>query len=70
MAGSMELQKAIRHHTFGKPEEVLGLEQVPVPIPQRGEVRVRLLAAAINPSDRGMENCASYPQSQVVNEGV
>lgn len=50
----MELQQAIRHHTFGKPEEVLELEEIPVPIPQRGEVRVRLLAAAVNPSDRGM----------------
>lgn len=54
MAGFMELQKAIRYHAYGKPEEVLGLEEIAVPVPQGGEVRVRLLAAAINPSDRGM----------------
>lgn len=47
-------QKAIRHHSFGKPEEVLKLEEIPVPEPQAGEVRVRLLAATINPSDYGM----------------
>lgn len=47
-------QKAIRHHSFGKPEEVLKLEEIPVPEPKAGEVRVRLLAATINPSDYGM----------------
>jgi len=50
----MRLQQAIRHHSFGKPHEVLKLEQVGVPEPAAGEVRVRLLAAAINPSDYGM----------------
>jgi trans-2-enoyl-CoA reductase len=50
----MELQKALCHHTFGAPAEVLRLEQVEVPEPQAGEVRVRLSAAAINPSDYGM----------------
>ncbi len=50
----MSLQKAIRHHEFGKPLDVLRLEEIPVPEPQPGEVRVRLLAAAINPSDYGM----------------
>lgn len=47
-------QKAIRHHSFGKPEEVLKLEEVSVPEPQVGQARVRLLAATINPSDYGM----------------
>ena len=50
----MEHQNAIRHHEFGKPEEVLKLETISVPTPKAGEVRVRLLAATINPSDRGM----------------
>ncbi|MEN8661223.1 MAG: zinc-dependent alcohol dehydrogenase family protein [Lentimonas sp.] len=50
----MQTQKAIRHHAFGKPEEVLVLESIPLCEPKAGEVRVRLLAAAINPSDRGM----------------
>jgi NADPH:quinone reductase-like Zn-dependent oxidoreductase len=47
-------QSAIRHHSFGKPLEVLQLEQIAQPEPQAGEVRVRLEAATINPSDYGM----------------
>ena len=54
MQCSMSLQKAIRHHEFGKPLDVLRLEEVAVPEPQVGEVRVRLSAAVINPSDYGM----------------
>lgn len=50
----MSLQKAIRHHEFGNPLDVLRLEEVAVPEPEVGEVRVRLLAAVINPSDYGM----------------
>ncbi|MEO0508422.1 MAG: zinc-dependent alcohol dehydrogenase family protein [Verrucomicrobiota bacterium] len=50
----MSAQKAIRHHSFGKPEEVLRLEEIPIPEPTKGEVRVKLLAATINPSDYGM----------------
>lgn len=47
-------QSAIRHHSFGKPLEVLQLEQIPRPDPEPGEVRVQLEAATINPSDCGM----------------
>jgi NADPH:quinone reductase-like Zn-dependent oxidoreductase len=47
-------QPAICHHSFGKPLEVLQLEQVTAAEPQAGEVRVRLEAATINPSDYGM----------------
>lgn len=50
----MKVQKAIRHHAFGQPLEVLQLEDVDQPEPSAGEVRVRLLAAVINPSDYGM----------------
>ena len=50
----MTQQKAICHHAFGKPLEVLQLEKVARPEPSDGEVRVRLLAATINPSDYGM----------------
>lgn len=46
--------QAIRHHEFGDPAEVLRVETLPVPEPGPGEVRVKLLAAAINPSDYGM----------------
>lgn len=50
----MTQQKAIRHHEFGEPSKVLRLEIVEQPEPKEGEVRIRLLAAAINPSDYGM----------------
>ena len=50
----MTQQKAICHHEFGLPLEVLRLENVQQAEPQIGEVRVRLLAATINPSDYGM----------------
>jgi len=50
----MSQHQAIRHHEFGRPQEVLRLERVGTPEPKAGEVRVRLLASAINPSDYGM----------------
>lgn len=59
----MTLQQAIRYHGFGNPLEVLRLEEVEQPEPQEGEVRVRLLAATINPSDYGMIN-GSYGRLQ------
>jgi NADPH:quinone reductase-like Zn-dependent oxidoreductase len=45
---------AIRHDEFGDPAEVLKVVSVPLPEPGPGEVRVKLLAATINPSDYGM----------------
>lgn len=42
--------KAIRFHEFGGPE-VLVLEDVPRPQPQRGEMLVRVHAAGVNPVD-------------------
>jgi len=54
LAVGMELQKAIRHHSYGNPLEVLTVESIAVPEPGPGEVLVRLSAAAINPSDYGM----------------
>ncbi|MDQ8193437.1 zinc-dependent alcohol dehydrogenase family protein [Coraliomargarita sp. SDUM461004] len=47
-------QSALRHHSFGKPLEVLQLEQIAQPEPRAGEVRVKLEFATINPSDYGM----------------
>lgn len=47
-------QAAIRHHEFGKPAEVLELEEIDIAEPKAGEVRVRLELATINPSDYGM----------------
>ncbi|MGE5192908.1 MAG: zinc-dependent alcohol dehydrogenase family protein [Deltaproteobacteria bacterium] len=43
--------RSIVFEKFGEPAEVLALRDVPVPEPGRGEVRVRMLAAPVNPSD-------------------
>lgn len=42
--------RAIRMHVRGGPE-VLRLEQVPIPVPSAGEVRIRVVAAGVNPID-------------------
>lgn len=43
--------KAVVCERWGEPEEVLQVHEVPEPAPGRGEVRVRMIAAPINPSD-------------------
>jgi NADPH2:quinone reductase len=43
--------KAIMFERFGEPSEVLQVRQVPTPEPGPGEVRVRMIASPINPSD-------------------
>jgi NADPH:quinone reductase-like Zn-dependent oxidoreductase len=43
--------KAIVFDHFGDPREVLQVRDVPDPIPQSGEVRVRMRMSPINPSD-------------------
>jgi NADPH2:quinone reductase len=40
--------QALRVHELGEPEAVLGLEDVPVPEPAAGEVRIRVRAASLN----------------------
>ena len=42
--------KAVRIHQFGGPE-VLTYEDVPDPVPGKGEVLIRIAAASINPVD-------------------
>jgi len=43
--------RVVRWRRFGEPREVLALEEVPSPEPGPGEVKVRLEARAIHPSD-------------------
>src|SRR5262245_41782354 len=43
--------KAVVFDRFGDPAEVLQVRDAPVPEPGRGQVRVRMLASPINPSD-------------------
>ncbi len=43
--------RALRYHAFGKPADVLQLDDVPTPEPGPGEVRVRMTHRSINPAD-------------------
>lgn len=43
--------KAVVFERFGEPDEVLQIRDVPVPEPGAGEVRVRMIASPVNPSD-------------------
>ena len=43
--------KAALFDRFGIPEDVLQVREVPLPEPGRGQVRVRMLASPVNPSD-------------------
>ena len=43
--------KALRFESFGNPSEVLRLVDLPTPEPGPGEVRVKMIASPINPSD-------------------
>lgn len=48
MAGTM---RAVVFERFGEPAEVLRVQDRPIPEPGPGEVRVRMIASPINPSD-------------------
>lgn len=43
--------KAVRFHQHGEPNQVLRVEDVPLPEPGPGQVRVRMLLSPVNPSD-------------------
>ncbi|GHO86991.1 alcohol dehydrogenase catalytic domain-containing protein [Dictyobacter formicarum] len=43
--------KAIQFTHYGEPAQVLTVQDLPLPEPGEGEVRVRILASPINPSD-------------------
>jgi NADPH:quinone reductase len=43
--------KAVILEQYGDPDEVLQVRDVPVPEPARGQVRVRMIASPVNPSD-------------------
>ncbi|MGC6455528.1 MAG: zinc-dependent alcohol dehydrogenase family protein [Coraliomargaritaceae bacterium] len=57
----MKKNRAIVYRSHGNPSAVLSLEERAVPWPSYCQVRVRLLAANINPSDLGMV-AGSYGQ--------
>ena len=43
--------KAIQFAHYGEPAQVLTVQDLPLPEPGKGEVRVRILASPVNPSD-------------------
>jgi NADPH:quinone reductase-like Zn-dependent oxidoreductase len=43
--------KAIQFDQYGEPAKVLSAQERPLPEPGKGEVRVRILASPVNPSD-------------------
>lgn len=43
--------KAVIFKQFGDPQNVLQVEDQPLPSPNRGELRVRMIASPVNPSD-------------------
>ncbi len=47
----MATMKAVVFERFGEPAEVLKIKEVPIPEPDPGQVRVRMIASPINPSD-------------------
>lgn len=52
--------KAVRIHEFGGPE-TLRVEDLPMPEPGPGEVRIRVMAASVNPVDYKMRNGGYLP---------
>jgi NADPH:quinone reductase-like Zn-dependent oxidoreductase len=43
--------KALVFERFGEPADVLRLQDVPAPEPGPGQVRVRMIASPVNPSE-------------------
>ena len=43
--------KTLRFHEYGEPADVLRLEEVAVPRPRAGQIRVRVRACGLNPAD-------------------
>ncbi len=43
--------KTLRFHEYGEPADVLRLEEVAVPSPRAGQIRVRVRACGLNPAD-------------------
>ena len=46
--------KAVRFHMHGEPLDVLNLEEVAVPVPAAGHIRVRVIACGLTPADSAL----------------
>src|SRR5215210_3925923 len=66
--------QSVRFHEFGNPAEVLRVEEVERPVPEAGQVLVRMRARAINPSDlltvRGLYGALPVPPATPGLEGM
>jgi NADPH:quinone reductase len=51
LIASCRKMKSIQFNEYGDPAKVLAVQERPLPEPGKGEVRVRILASPINPSD-------------------
>jgi NADPH:quinone reductase-like Zn-dependent oxidoreductase len=49
--GEVTRVKSIQFEKYGEPAKVLTVQERPLPEPGKGEVRVRILASPVNPSD-------------------
>ena len=54
---SNETMRAVRAHDYGAADQLM-LENAPIPQPGAGEVRVRVLSAAVNRMDCGLRSGA------------
>ena len=46
--------RSLRFHEYGKPEDVLRLEEAELPAPRQKNIRVRVKACGLNPADWGL----------------
>ncbi|UUZ86134.1 alcohol dehydrogenase catalytic domain-containing protein [Paenibacillus sp. P26] len=53
-ASTTTTMRAVRLHQYGAPAEVLRLEQVAIPSPGPGRIRVKVHACGLNPADWGI----------------
>ena len=56
--------KAIRLHAKGGPEQLI-YEEAPLPIPGRGEVRIRVHAAGITPTELQWPATFEFPDGSI-----
>ena len=50
-ASTIGTMRTVRFHGFGEPAEVLRLEEVTIPEPRAGRIRIRVHACGLNPAD-------------------
>lgn len=54
MSEQVNRMQALQLHHYGAPLEVVGLQQVALPKPKRGQIRIRVYACGLNPADAAL----------------